>query len=232
MRLQSIPYSRPLAFVCLIALCAAPVQGQARVSGGPAVALARIASSRIESVPGADPRYLDRPTVLPAGRLFALRMPDRKLVSLETRGGSLSIQEMALPTSVYVPLAMAADGAGRLLVLDPSIRRVLRFVVTGSGPQAAGSFAVEEGGVDLCAMNGRIYVYRPAAAHPITVYTEAGVSTGTFGQQFGSGSARRREMMSAGHLLCAGPDRRLLVASNLTGEIQSYAENGRMLWAR
>lgn len=54
----------------------------------PGVALERIASLRAET--GAVPRQLEHPAVLPSGRIFAIRMPDRKLVSLEQRAGTLS----------------------------------------------------------------------------------------------------------------------------------------------
>jgi hypothetical protein len=213
----------------------------AAVSPGPGshaqvAPLPPIALTRIAALPGQTPagmsRYLDHPAVQAGGHVFALRMPDRRLVRLEVRGGTLTAVEVPLPASVYVPLAIAVDQGGRLLVLDPSVRRVFRFTPAGTGLRDAGSFPVEDGADGICAMGGRIYVYRPGAEHPVSVYSDAGAPVATFGQQFGGGSARRREALSQGRIFCSVAERQVIVATNLSGDLRSYGESGRLLWSR
>ncbi|CAA9366340.1 MAG: hypothetical protein AVDCRST_MAG68-4879 [uncultured Gemmatimonadetes bacterium] len=225
-------YARRIAPAAIAALLAVPgvVHAQARTGGQ--VSLSRIASMRLDTPAGGAPRYFDAPAVLPSGRIFALRMPDRRLVSLEVRGASLSATEVALPPSVQIPLALSVDAAGRLLILDPAARRVFRFTPAGSTLREAGSFAVENGVTGLCAMGGHVYVYQPASTSPVTAYSEAGVVVRRFGRQFGSGTPRRREAMSRAQLHCSSPNRRLLVASAATAEIQAYGETGQPLWTR
>lgn len=210
-------------------LLSAPAMGQVQRQE---VVLARLASVRLAAVPAGVPQYLVSPTVASSGRVFALRMPARKLVSLDVRGTSLVLREIALPRSILAPIRITSDEAGRLLVLDALSHRVSRFTTDGGVLRAAGSFQAGTSSRDLCSMNGQVYVYEPREARPVAVYSATGRVVGRFGRQFGSGSEERREMMSGGQMHCAVAERRLFVASRITGEIQAYLASGRAIWSR
>ena len=232
MRRNPIQNSRVKATAVFLALVATPVLGHSQPNGNQPITLSRVASVRLEAGTGGVQRFFDAPAVLPSGRMFTLRMPDRKLFLLDVHGGSLTTTEVATPRSVQVSFSLTIYGAGRLLILDAASSRVFRFGVSGSTLRENGSFAVENGATALCAMHGRIYVYQPASASPITAYSEAGNVIRKFGRQFGSGSPIRRETMSRAQLHCSAPQKRLLVASSLTGEIQAFGELGEPRWMR
>ena len=172
----------------------------------------------------------------PQEHIFILDAPLGRVLAIDSHGGFLSSfgRPGAGPGEFRNPVALAfLQGLQKLLVLDQAQGRVSFLAWRGDRLEYTTSFAVTPYSVDMCAMNGEIFIYAPSLSEEtvIQVFDVSGHRKRTFGAPFGSEGGAMMRMAKRGASLACYPQRSsVVVASQLDGEVRAYSTDGALLW--
>lgn len=174
------------------------------------------------------------------GRVYVLDSEHNTLEVFDAKGRFLSVAggPGRAAGKLFMPKAIALDGADGVYVVDAGNAQVLRFKASSGKVSFETSFAVPVDIADICVSRGRVVIFGmeqessngPYQGAVLRVFDRTGEQRTTFGIPFGSKSRAVQEVYAQGHVLCTGDANLILVLPYLLPEVRAYDFKGRLRW--
>ena len=156
------------------------------------------------------------------------------MLRLYSRNGT-EVASAPLPheqAGTAVLVTAVAESHGALYVYDATSMKLHRYRVSGRNIEVNGAFATDVRGVDVCAMNGVVYILGFRNGAILHAVDAGGRVVRSFGQGIGSSDPIRSSIITAGSRVRCLPGSGLIaVIHNVSPLVRAFSTTGELRWS-